>query len=65
LNSAGNQVTSSSIINLFQVYDQSANKKALYVTDTLDTSIAGTYNVSIFAKFADPAYPSSPSGQDH
>jgi len=50
---------------LFQVYDQLTNKKALYITDTLDTTVAGTYNVSIYAKFANPAYPASPRGQVH
>jgi hypothetical protein len=45
---------------LLKVYDQPTGKKSLYITDTVDTTVAGTYNVSIFAKFADPAYPASP-----
>ncbi len=54
---AGNIVTSTTITSLFQVFDQASNKKALYVCDTTDTTLVGTYKVSLLAKFANPAYP--------
>lgn len=48
--------------SLFQVYDQAENKKALYVSDTTDATVAGTYKVNLFAKFADLSYPISLEG---
>jgi hypothetical protein len=44
-------------------YKDDISEQVVYIVSSLLISICIT--ISIFAKFADPAYPSSPSGQDH